>query len=65
MIHPAPSDIGRRVVYDPRPVLKHRSFGRVVAINEHSVRVLFDGYAQPLNVISNLQWADAKSEGRS
>lgn len=65
MIRPTEADIGRRVVYDPRPVLKHRSFGHIVGIKEHSVRVLFDDAETPLNVISNLKWADNPSPRHS
>ena len=65
MIEPTEADIGRRVVYDPRPILP-RSYGVLVGIAggwaKDCPQVQFD-FAEPgtsLNVgASNLHWAAA------
>lgn len=63
MIEPTEADIGRRVVYDPRPILP-RSYGTLVGLTGgpfgNWIQVRFD-FMPPdtsLNVGSNLHWAD-------
>ena len=63
MIKPTEADIGRRVVYDPRPLLP-RSYGTLVGITgthtQDCPQVHFDFMAPDtwLNVGSDLHWAD-------
>lgn len=64
MIEPTEADIGRRVVYDPRPILP-RSFGVLVGVtggwagNWPQVRFDFMPPDTSLNVgASNLHWVD-------
>lgn len=57
VIAPTPADIGRRVVYDCRPVLPTVYRGRITEVSEAGdIKVLFDGFKMPLHVISNLEW---------
>ncbi len=66
MIEPTEADIGRRVVYDPRPILKYTAKGTIVGLtggpNGNWTQVQFDGdehHAGPLNVGNELlRWAD-------
>lgn len=62
MIQATEADIGRRVVYDARPILKDRSFGKVAGLDPrgHGVMVQFDGDHAPLCVISNLEWVKSR-----
>ncbi len=64
MIEPTEADIGRRVVYDPRPLLP-RAYGVLVGLKGgpmgNWIQVQFDGdehKSGPLNVGSNLHWVD-------
>lgn len=67
MIEPTDADIGRRVVYDPRPILP-RAFGTLVGITGGWAgkwpQVQFD-FAEPGNVLNvgagDLHWADVGS----
>lgn len=56
MIDATEADIGRRVVYDPRPIIPHTSAGRITAVEGRNVWVKFDFAEAPLCVISNLKW---------
>lgn len=67
MIEPTEADIGRRVVYDPRPLLP-RAYGTLVGLKGgpfgNWIQVLFDDASGPLNVGSNLHWADQAAPGK-
>lgn len=58
MIEATEKDIGRRVVYDCRPILKVREKGVIVGIEGRNILVLFDGADKPLRIFSNLRWAE-------
>lgn len=60
MIKATENDIGRRVIYDPRPILKTVSRGVVAGIDGYAVMVQFDDARYPLRVFSNLRWDDKK-----
>jgi hypothetical protein len=65
VIEPTEADIGRRVVYDPRPALSYTSKGTLVGLTGGPLRcwtqVQFDESGTgPLNVGNEmLRWADA------
>lgn len=58
MIVATEADIGRRVIYDPevKGMPTHR--GTLVGIGDGYLVVRFDFDDGPLDVISNLRWAD-------
>jgi ribosomal protein L35AE/L33A len=59
MIAASEADIGRRVVYDARPVLNQVMRGTIVGLSGRYVMVKFDFDKQgagPLKVGSNLKW---------
>lgn len=65
MIQPTEADIGRRVIYDPRPIIKHVSKGVLVGVEGRYALVQFDYDAEddgcqigPLRVFSHLKWGD-------
>lgn len=60
MITPTQSDIGRRVIYDARPIIKERVYGVIAGIEGRNVLVQFDGDRAPIRVFSNLVWGDRK-----
>lgn len=61
MIAVSAADIGRRVTYDPRPVIPHQSHGRIVGLRDGDPMVLFDWAEAPLCVISNLKWLEKRA----
>jgi ribosomal protein L35AE/L33A len=61
VIEVSKSDIGRRVVYDARPVLNQVMRGTIVGLDGRYVLVKFDHDTQgagPLRVGSNLKWVE-------
>lgn len=62
MIEATEADIGRRVIYDARPIIPGTMRGTITALDGRGVKVQFDHDDQgagPLRVFSNLKWAAA------
>ena len=63
MIEATEADVGRRVIYDCRPIIKTQERGTLVGVEGRYAIVLFDHQVMetpntPLKVGSNLRWAE-------
>jgi hypothetical protein len=58
VIQATEADIGRRVLYDMRPIEKRRVPGKLVGVEGRFALVLFKDHNTPLRVFSNLFWDD-------